>query len=76
MVWNELFILLTVFNPEDSDQVFDVFRVIFALSLVMPLDTEGHSEANLIQIDSLGVIEDRLLGELGDLRVMLVNKLN
>ena len=73
---NKSLIFVASFLTKDADEILDVSRVVFHLTRVVPLDREGHSVADLIEIDLFLVVKDILLQDLTHHGIMAIEELD
>ena len=73
---NESLIFFASCLTEDADEVLDVSRVVFHLTRMVPLDREGHSVTDLIEVDLFLVVIDILLQDLTHHGIMAIKELD
>ena len=74
VIRKESFKPYSFFTASDSDYIFDVSVVIYDLTIMVALNSEGKSETFFIHVHQLPRIVKRLLGNFGDLWIMLLHE--
>ena len=73
---NESLIFISSFLTEDADEVLDVSGVVFHLTRMVPLDREGHSVTDLIEVDLFSKVIDVFLQDLTHHGIMTIKQLD